>query len=143
METNATPFAPADEQLAAGDPLPEAEAQAQVDPFEIASLTLPSGARVEFRSLATVTNENVRWLRKAMDNDGNGSFLNDLMSRGMQLLITSWDATDLNGRPLRLPRDDAKAVDKLSAVDGRAIERHLKRPLERLVLGDEDGEQGK
>lgn len=149
MQSNATPFVvpdedapnPADAVIAAlldGDE----PAEASAEPFEIPSLTLPSGARVEFRSLATVTTENIKWLRKAMDTDGAGTFLGELFERGATLLITAWDALEpATGRPLPLPRDDKKAYGKLGYLDGRAIEKHLRRHL--LDLVDLNGSAGK
>ena len=113
------------------------EGEAAADPFEIETLTLPSGAKVEFRSLATVTAENVRYLRKALDGNGAGSVISDMAERAANLLIVRWDAADTSGRPLKVPRDDDKAWGKLGYLDSRALEKHLGPHVRRLVgLGD-------
>lgn len=142
LTLDTAPFAP--EEPAKTDPLEQMlrddtpqGIEPEADPWEIPGLTLPSGARVEFRRMDRLTTENLRWLRKAMDADGAGSFLNDLMDRGAQLLIDGWDATTPDGRPLEIPRKtEGKSMGKLSLADGKAIEKHLTKPLLRLVRDD-------
>lgn len=103
---------------------------------EIPTLVLPSGAVVHFRDLTRVTGENVRWLRQSRDlveKQGVGSFLNDLMLRGMKLLVVDWTVCDPDGKPLRLPKDDPKVIDRMAALELRALEAHLRAPLLRLI----------
>lgn len=110
------------------------ELDVPADPYEIPTLLLPSGGHVEFKRIDGLTAANIRYLRKARDAEGQGSFYNDLCERGMRLLIATWD---IPGRALKTPQADPSASDKLQAFDLTAIERHMQPYLLR-ALGDAD-----
>lgn len=130
-------FVPTDQDILGPASSPdEDDDEASADPFAIKALKLPSGARVEFRSMSTVTQANVRWMREALNADGNGAFLNDVLARGMQLLITSWELS------LPLPRDNPKIIDKLSYADANAIERRIMPHLVKMVNPAGGGSKG-
>jgi hypothetical protein len=121
------PFVPADQPDDIPTAGPDTDSQVSEDPFAIPVLTLPSGKQVEFRSLATVSQKNVKWLREALNTEGNGAFLNGVLGRGMQLLIIRWDLD------MPIPRDDPRVIDRLSFPDANAIERHIQRRLVQMV----------
>lgn len=125
---------------------PAAVAQAEeaaADPYAIEALLLPSGARVTFRSMATLTGANVRWLRGVDDREGAMLMFNEINVRAMVLLVDTWDLVTPTGRPIPVPRDQRDPKDRswtrsISAFDFTAIERHLREPVKRLV-GDDIG----
>lgn len=112
---------------------PGADDEAAADPFAIDPLKLPdlpgqpSGRMVRFRSLATVTQENVKWLRAALNSEGNGDFINMVLQRAMELFVVEWDLE------LPLPRNNPKITGRLAWADAHAIERHLQKPIRSLI----------
>lgn len=108
-----------------------------VDPYAIEPVALPSGVKVEFRSMAALTADNMRWLRGADDREGSMAFYNEVQARALHLLVESWTLTEANGRPVMVPRmnrQDPRAYLRiLSGIDSLALERHLRAPLERLL----------
>lgn len=116
---------------------------AAADPYAIEALLLPSGAKVTFRSMATLTGSNVRWLRGVDDRDGAMLMYNEINIRAMILLVDTWDLTAPGGRPLPVPRDlrdpkDRSWTKQIGAFDFTAIERHIQKPVMRLI-GDDIG----
>jgi hypothetical protein len=110
------------------------------DPFAIEACLLPSGGKVYFRSLATVTGEDLRWIRSVDDKGGNLALYGEMMGRAMIKLVDSWDLTTPSGRPVPLPREKNSPYDRLiSAFDLAALERHLRKPLD-LLLNDADAD---
>lgn len=133
-----------DNEMPFDDDLSGAEQAGPVDPYLIEPVTLPSGVKVEFRSMAALTGDNVKWLRGADDREGSMAFYNELNSRAIHLLVDNWTLTAENGRPILVPRQnrsDPKAYLKvMSGIDLVALERHLKDPMDRLFDGGKDPE---
>lgn len=114
------------------------------DPFAIEALLLPSGGKVEFRSMARITGANVQWLRGVDDREGQMIMYNELLKRALTLLVDSWDLTTETGRPIPVPRDskDGAWLKLIGAFDMTAIERHLREPINRLTGDDIGGGEG-
>ncbi|HEX5997270.1 MAG TPA: hypothetical protein VFY84_19190 [Jiangellales bacterium] len=110
------------------------DGSAVADPYAIPPLVLPSGGKVRFHPTSVATTKDVRYLRRARDAEGAGSFFNDLMERAMRLLIEEWE---IPGRPtLRVPKYDPKATESLIGHDLIKIEKHL-TPFVMDMIGDD------
>lgn len=116
------------------------------DPYHIEPVLLPSGVKVEFRSMATLTAANFRWLRGADDREGQMAFYQEVQARAIDLLVDGWTLTAPSGRPVLPPRYAAKGAERaylkvMSGFDMAALERHLRGPIDTL-LGDREDAAG-
>ena len=135
------PFAPEQE---APDPFAE---QRPTDPYAIDPVTLPSGVKVTFRSLLSLTADNLRWLRGADDRDGQIAFYNETQARGIDLLVDTWTLTEPSGRPVPTPREVRDLGKRrgylkiMNAFDLKALENHLEPYRDKLFAKpDTEGE---
>lgn len=115
--------------------------EAPADPYAIEAAVLPSGVKVEFRSMLTLSAANLRWLRGADDREGSMAFYNEVQARGIDLLVERWDLVSATGRPVAVPRDakgsETRAYLKtMGLFDLKALEEHLKGPMDRLLGKD-------
>lgn len=115
------------------------------DQYAIEPLLLPSGVKVEFRSMAKLTADNVKWLRGADDREGQMAYWNEMHRRAIHLLVDGWTLTEANGRPVPIPRSrqgtELVYLKHLAGIDLPVLERHLGKAVERLFdRGDSAGE---
>lgn len=121
--------------------------RAPADPYAIDPVVLPSGVKVEFRSLLSLTADNLRWLRGADERDGQVAFYNETQARGIDLLVETWTLTEANGRPVPTPREGRDPSKRraylrvMSAFDLKALESHLEPYRDKLFTKpDAEGE---
>jgi hypothetical protein len=109
-----------------------------VDPYTVEPLSLPSGGKIEFRSMAKLTGDNLRWLRGVNDAEGQMVMYNEVLRRAIVLLVDEWTLTESSGRPLAVPREDrdGRWLKTISAFDLAALERHVRGPVKDLVGND-------
>jgi hypothetical protein len=116
-----------------------------VDDFDLpeGATRLPSGGWVKISDARTATGKDVRRLRQALNEDGDGNVFNSAMTRAMEIRVLEWE---IPGRPnLRVPMWEKGAADLLTADDLIAIESLIKDWALSFVRQDkpkDDGEPG-
>lgn len=119
-----------------------------VDPYAVEPVILPSGVKVEFRSVASLSSNEVRWLRGGVkDAEGQMAFYNELTARLIHLLVESWTLTTVNGEPVLAPRHCRPGTQRaylqvLPGIDLTRLERHLRPALDLLLGEDEKDAEG-
>ena len=113
----------------------ETPAAAEPSEWDIPDLTLDfkgEKGSASFRSLEDLSGSHVERLRSqigAAKNDGEGA--NVYYREALRILITAWDVP---GKPtLAIPKGDPRALASLPAVVLRALERHIKPFMDRLM----------